>query len=450
MKFFHQVLGTFLTEVVILVLNFIAGVLVARVLPPGERGILALIMLAPITLAYFADVGISQAIVYLIARKGHDLRRVLGNALLIGLTLGALIGLLVWAARTPLLRTVFEGMPVGYLVMTLALLPVLMMDNYLLSVLRARQQFGLFNLRRLVTPLLLLIGVIALAGFGRLGLLGAALAFVASQLISFFLSLILVARQTRISLQFSAPLVREAFQFGVKSYAQNLVGHLHYRLDVYLLALFLPPEQVAYYTVATSVAEVAFYIPDSVGTVLFPKLSAESETRVHQITAEASRHTLMVAGVAGIGVLFAGTLLIPLFYGPAYQAAVPPFVALIPGILAMSVYKVLTRNFTSRNRQQITILAAGLALALNAGLNLALIPLWGAVGASVASLLSYTGAAAVLLWEFHRETGIPLASVLLFRREDAQRYRQVLEDFQARWAARKRVGGQSEGTLPRS
>jgi len=85
------------------------------------------------------------------------------------------------------------------------------------------------------------------------------------------LSLVLTGREVPLILTFDRLLTKETFRFGLKSYLQNLVGSLNYRLDVYILAFFLTPKQVAFYGVATSLAEVAWYIPNSVGVVLFPR-----------------------------------------------------------------------------------------------------------------------------------------------------------------------------------
>lgn len=442
MKFFRNVFSTFATEVLIVGLNLLGGVLVARLLPPAERGILALVMLLPITLAHFADPGISQSIIYQLGRQKRRLESVAGSALLFAALFGASAVAIVWLLRGWLLETVLGDVPLWAFTVVLGLLPLLLVDTYLLSILRARLQFDRFNLRRLFTPLMLLIGVLAFVVAAGRGLQGAVAAFVLSTLLSFVLTLILVGRKTLNRLAFDRKIAGEALRFGVKSYTQNLVGHLHYRLDIYLLALFLPPEQVAFYTVATSVAEVVFYIPDSVGTVLFPRLSVETEERIHALTAEVARHTLFVSGLAGLGLAGVGSLLIPVFYGPEYQAAVLPFIVLLPGVLAMAVYKVLTRNFTSRNRQQVSIVAAGATLVVNVVLNVIFIPQMEMMGAALASLLSYGLAAIILLAAFVRETGIPLRQVLLVNRMDLDRYREIVQKLRLR---RRTAGGKDEG-----
>jgi len=96
------------------------------------------------------------------------------------------------------------------------------------------------------------------------------------------------------------------------------------------------------------------------------------------------------------------------------------------------LYKVLARNFSSRNRQQISILAASAGLLLNAGLDWVLIPRLGTVGAAVASTLGYSAAGLLLLLAFHRESGVGWIDTLWLRPADLIRYRNLWRRVQSR------------------
>jgi len=413
--FIRDVFYTFSTEIFAIAGNFFVGIVLARTLSPADRGIMVLVMTLPWMVISFASLGLPQANIYLVGRKKRDARVVLGNALVLAVILGVLLVVVLTEMKETLLGTALKSMPPEYWPLLMVLVPTFLVDVMLLSVLRARQRFDLFNLRRLATPILMLAGfIVALVLSG--GGLGAAVgAYVAVTVLTAILSLVLTGREVPLTLTFNRRLTGEALRFGLKSYIQNLVGRLNYRLDVYLLAFFLTPEQVAFYGVATSLAEVAWYIPNSVGMVLFPRLSNAPVEAIHQITAKVSRNTLALTGLIVAGLLAVSWLFVPLVYGPVYRATIPPLLILLPGVMSMAIYKVLTRNFTSRNKQQLSILASGVALTLNFGLDWVLIPLWGVVGAAVASTVGYTAAGVVLLAFFLRESGLPWRTVLLPR-----------------------------------
>jgi O-antigen/teichoic acid export membrane protein len=306
--------------------------------------------------------------------------------------------------------------------MILALAPVVLAYAYGMSVLRALQRFVMFNLARLMMPLLTLVAIAsALFLFGG-GLDGAVAGYGVGTALAVAGTLLIVFRLAPPRLRLDFGLLGETLRYGSKSYAQNLIGHLTYRLDIYLVAYFLSPREVAFYSIATSVAEVLWYIPDSVGTVLFPKLSATDGERVHHLTAEACRHTLLITLLGAGAILVAGIFGIPLLYGQNFRPAVQPFLLLVPGVAVMTLYKVLARNFSSRNRQQVSVLAASVGLLLNAGLDWLLIPRLGTAGAAIASTLGYSAAGLLLLLAFHRESGVGWLDTLWLRSTDLIRY----------------------------
>lgn len=413
--FIRDVFYTFSAEIFSVAANFIIGVVLARTLTPAERGIMVLVMTLPWTVVSFASLGLPQANIYLVGRKKRDARTVLGNALVMAAILSLVSVIVLDAMKETILRTALRGLPAGngYWLPLMLLVPTSLLDVMLLSILRARRRFDLFNLRRLVTPILMLVGFVVALVLGKGGLNAAVGVYVAATILIAILSLVLTGREVPLTLTFDRRLTGESFRFGLKSYLQNLVGRLNYRIDVYLLAFFLTPEQVAFYGVATSLAEVAWYIPNSVGVVLFPRLSNAPMEEIHQITAKVCRNTLAITGLIVVGLLSVGWLLVPLVYGSVYRATVPPLLILLPGVVSMAIYKVLTRNFTSRGRQQVSILASSVALALNVGLDWLLIPQWGVVGAATASTAGYTAAGVVLLAFFLRDSRLTWQQVLL-------------------------------------
>jgi stage V sporulation protein B len=436
MKFLRQVSGIFAADMGAVGLQFLVGVLVARLLIPADRGVLALVMVLPVTLAHFADLGISQSIVFFIGKQRFSTRQVMGNAVLLAVVVGSTLALGLWLARDRLAAWLSSDLSPAALGWALVVLPVALVDAYLLSFLRARQEFGWFNLRRLASPLLMLLVFLGLVLTRGASAETAVQAFVFSLLASAGLSFGLVVRRVSLRPRFEPAVLGPALRFGLKSYLQNLVGHLHYRIDIYLLALFLPLEQVAFYTVAVGLSEFAFYLPNAVGLALFPRLAAEKEDRIFALTAQAARHTLFTTALLALGMLLTGWAAIPLIYGREYLPSVYPFMVILPGVLAMALFKVLTRSYTSRDRQQTSIQAAGLALGANLALNLALIPWLGVVGAALASWLSYSLAALALAFFFSRESGIPLRQVLFLTRSDLDLYLKAWGRLAAVWSGR--------------
>lgn len=416
--FIRNVFYTFSTELFTVAANFLVGVVLARSLSPAERGIMVLVMTLPRTVVSLVSLGLPQANIYMMGRRRHDARSILGNTLVLALILGLLSVVALNAGKPWLLQSVLKDVPPKFWVPLMLLAPAVLVDVMATSVLCARQRFDLFNLRRVAVPILLLTGFVTGLAIARGGITTAVWVYFGATTSIAVLSLLLTSREVPLTLSFDPDLTKNSLQFGFKSYLHDLVGSLNYRVDMYILAFFLSARQVAFYGVATSIAEVAWYIPNSVGTVLFPRLTNAPIQEVHQITAKVCRNTLILTGAVVAGLLALGWYFVPLVYGSAYRATVPPLLILLPGVMAMVIYKVLARDFNSRNQQQIPILTAAIALTLNACLDLLLIRRWGVAGAAVASTTGYTAAGIVLLIFFVRKTGLVWQEALVPRLDE--------------------------------
>jgi len=224
--------------------------------------------------------------------------------------------------------------------------------------------------------------------------------------------------------------MKSFFTYGIKSYLQILTGHLIYQIDLYLIAYLLSAKQVAFYSIAVGVATLLWYLPNTIGVVLFPTLSSiHNDEEIHMFSAEVCRHTLFITFIGAVGLGLAGKYLILFFFGAEYIESVNAMLFILPGIVAMSIYKVLTRNFSSRNRQQVSIMAAAISLVVNIGLNFILIPKYGIEGAAIASTISYILAGAILVLVVKMESGISLRKMLFIDKSDIKFYIEAISKF---------------------
>ncbi len=415
--FLRNVLLTYFTEIICAAVNFVTGILLARVLSPADRGVMVLVMTLPNLMFNLLNAGLHESTTFFVGRRKVPADQVLGNALLITAAIGAAAFGALMALRAPLTGLFLKGVPPDLWPAVVLLVPAALAQGILLSILRAQMRFVRMNAWRLVGPVVLLLGfAVALVGFGG-GLRASVLVYFWMSLPLLALALLLVAQVVPLSFRPDGRLMRAMLRYGMKSYAQVLISGMNYRLDVYLVALFLSTEEVAFYGVAFALAEIAWFLPNAAGTVLFPRLSNAPLEDVHRLTARASRVTLALTALSALGIALASTL-VPVVYGRPYGRSIPPLLVLLPGVVMMSMHKVLGRNFASRDRQQFTVIASAVAFVLILLLDVVLIPRFGVEGAALASSIGYFAAALTLILFFLRDSGLRPAEILLVRRED--------------------------------
>jgi O-antigen/teichoic acid export membrane protein len=416
----REVFGLYGTNAVRVTLGALSGIITARMLGPHDRGVLALVYLLPATVSTLVKLGLAQAGVYSIRREAVAPERVVANAVIVSFTLGGMSALVTVLLRGPLLSTALRGVPQWAVLMTLPLIPLLLFESYFFAVLQALGRFRLQNSRRFIGGVFLLLGMFTGLVVFRGGLREAILVAVIAPAVMDAWLLLGARRWLPFRLRLDWPLLRRELRFGLKSHVQVLAQHLHLRADVYLVAYFLDPAQVAFYVLATRLAELLLDVPESVGIVLYPRLASLDEPAMNALSAQACRRTVVVTGIGAALLALFGPLLIVLWYGPAYAPAGAPLRVIMLGAVMMSVSLLLTRSFTSRNKQEVNIAAGFLALAANVTLNMFLIPRLGIVGAAAASAISYSMAATLLVARFRRESRGSMSGLLLPTRDDWQ------------------------------
>ena len=420
--FTKNVAISFFTEIFCALTNFAIGVLLARQLTPDDRGVMVLVMSFPMLLFNFINFGLHEATIYFIGRKRIPPEIVLANAISIALVVSGLVFIILAAFSRSILPYFLKGAPPDLWNAILLVIPVVFLQSVLLSILRAELKFTLLNAWRALSVFILLVGfVIVLIGL-KGGLNGSILVFVCSSGMMLVLAFLILTRIVRIRLQADSQLMKGMVRYGMKSYLQNLLESMNYRFDVYLVAFFLTSDQVAFYGVAFSIAEVAWNLPNSIGSVLFPTLAKAPLEDIHKITARVNRLTIALTAIVTCATAAIMIPFIPALYGSQYQASIPPLLILLPGIIAMSVHKILGRNFASQNRQQFTVIASLVSLVIIIVLNILLIPLIGIWGSALASTIGYFFSGLILLIFFLRNSKLTFMDVMVIKRIDIQEY----------------------------
>jgi O-antigen/teichoic acid export membrane protein len=430
----HDALDVFGSRTAVTLIGMVSGVILARVLGPHNRGLLALVLLLPSTLLTVAKLGVTQANVYCVKREGAPVETVAANSLALALALGCGIGAIAWVCRATLLTTVMREVPAWALLFALYRLPLALIDNYFCGVLQAIDNFSLYNRRTVMgAGLTLLLTIVAWLA-GRLDLFGAVVIYSVVATLVIVMLLVGTRRLIPYGLRPDGALLGQQVRFGVKSYVQVLTMHLLFRIDVYMVSYYLNPAQTAFYSLALHFTEMILEIPQAVGWVIYPRMASLPKDQVHQLTAQACRRTVLLTGLGGLGVILFGPVIVPLWYGSAFAPAVRPLTLATVGMVTMAVFTIITRDFTSRNNQRVNIRAGALALVSNVGLNLFMIPAFGISGAALATSFSYTLAAVMVLVAFRRDSGMTLWETLIPKRED------VRVVWQALWQGVRRYG----------
>ncbi|MBK9421152.1 MAG: glycosyltransferase [Flavobacteriales bacterium] len=172
-------------------------------------------------------------------------------------------------------------------------------------------------------------------------------------------------------------------------YLSNLINLVNYRFDVWVVGNYAGTAQLGLYAVAVGMGQLLFYIPEPFARVVQPFLYGQVENEMLARFKFISRLNFTTVLVLALLIGLSAPWIVPLFYGPTFNGSVIALQCLLPGIVAMSFYKLTAPLVVQGGMIRFNLYAISVAAVITIALDFLLIPAWGIVGASVASSISY-------------------------------------------------------------
>jgi O-antigen/teichoic acid export membrane protein len=164
------------------------------------------------------------------------------------------------------------------------------------------------------------------------------------------------------------------------------------RTEVAFLQALAPPAEIAFYALAFGVAAQVGRIPYQASVVLFPSFPAlVGGGRVAELAglhATAMRYLVLLGAPLAVGLAVTAPGVVGLLYGPAYAPAAVVLVVLAAGSLPAFAAGASPAVLHATKRQDRLLRQGVLAAVVNVVLALVLIPLAGALGAALASVVA--------------------------------------------------------------
>lgn len=205
----------------------------------------------------------------------------------------------------------------------------------------------------------------------------------------------------QVHLQRALYLLKESYPLVLSSTAVVL----YISLDQFMLGQMLNSQAVGIYASAANLSEATAFLPIVLCSSLFPgiikaqgQLEEGARARYHhRLQRLYDLNTLMAYGLIATLVPLSGVIIGGL-YGPDYRAALPIFAVHIWSTLFAFLGIAQSKWIVAEGLQIYNLYSRLAGLATNIALNLAFIPLWGGLGAAIATLISYAVGGYLFFW----------------------------------------------------
>ncbi|MCB9959997.1 MAG: flippase [Rhodospirillaceae bacterium] len=174
---------------------------------------------------------------------------------------------------------------------------------------------------------------------------------------------------------------------------------IYMRIDMVMLGAMAPAEEVGIYAVAVRVAEASYFVPLAIIQAVTPSLvraKAQGSDHYHLRLRQLLQALVLYSYAVGAVTLAIAGPLVTLLFGDAYAAAGLVLTLYIWSTVFVVLGSASSAHLLNEGLTWVLPTRTAIGALVNVGLNFVLIPHYGAVGATIATLVAYAIAAVLV------------------------------------------------------
>ncbi|KAB1194262.1 oligosaccharide flippase family protein [Haloferax sp. MBLA0076] len=385
----------FLSDFLSTILGFVSTILIARFLGADVLGIYGLFVSVVIFTASICSSGFNIAIKKRISEPG-DSGKILTAGFVSELVLFLFFALLAWIFRSAI-EQYLRGVSVEILI---GIVAVSMLSGLVTSVLDGEGSVHISSLLRPVETVVRssLQIVLILTGFGLTALI---ISYLIALSVSSLIGIYFISIRAQVP---SRESFTSIFSFAKYSWISNLRNRAFSSMDILILGFFVSEGLIGIYKAAWNVSLILGLFSNAVSRAIFPQVSqiANADPRkAKQLVQNALPYAgfLIIPGLLGGAVIGKQVLAL---YSPEFTIGYNILLLLILAQLLYSFSTILETGINAFDKPEVSFRINGLFIVANFILNILLIPIFGWVGAALATFSS--GAISLLgYWHVSRE-----------------------------------------------
>jgi len=261
---------------------------------------------------------------------------------------------------------------------------------------------GLMKTVDSVTQVLIVV-VLVLFGFG---VVGAMIGFAVAAGLGAVVGFVVLARRYYSEYE-SAPAIeaglkRRILRYSVPLTAGGAANALDQRVDIMLVGYLMNPAAAGYYTLAKQISESVSTPATSLGFTVSPQLGSHKASDEVSLAADLYEtsfvHLVAIYVPAAAGMILVARPAVTTVFGRAYVDAVPAVQVFGVYTLLVALDQITNDGLDYLGRARSRAVVKGVTSVANVALNVALIPVYGVVGATAATVATYSVLVAVELY----------------------------------------------------
>lgn len=418
-------------QLFVYLIALIGSILVARALGPSGRGAYYLPVAAALTAVAVLNLAVEVANTYLRAERQTPLRDLTQTASMIVVLIAPLALALMFGVYELERDRLFEGVNRWAFLVVAISVPLHLHLLWLANVFLLDKRLPQSQLASVAGAAVQFVGIVALFFSDRLDVTAVLVLYAVSIAFPWLLHVWWARSFVRVRPSWNGALIRSVLATGAKIHVGLLLTFLLLRADVFLVGSQLGAEAVGIYSLSVLYAEMIWLLVNPLVAAVLPFQTEATQEEAGRLSFKAARFNLVIGVLMASGFAATCWFVFPVVYGEGFRGSYDALVALLPGVLALTISRPLANWLIRQGRHVKFSAIAAAAFIANIGLNLVFIPRFGVVGASLASSMAYIGAAAGYVAWGMRVSGLGVHEALWPQTGDIDTLKRVLGRLRA-------------------
>ena len=413
-KFAFDVGWVFAGSMVVLLLHFLQKPIMARYLGPDGLGLFSMVMMIAGIIALVAGLGIDGAVVKYVAEYKNDKRKlnaVFSSAFITVVIFGAVASIVLFVLSDKF-ACLFDMPSLSHLLKIYAFVfPFSLMYGIILGLLNGLREMKYYSFFNILYNIMIFLFILTLLFFG-FGVEGALIGDVLAVIVVTVVAAVFMKKFVRVTITDYRKNTKMLTSFGSRLVGANMIGQIYYNIDIIMIGYFLTSAEVGYYAVAISLGRFFRIIPRAMATVAYPAISeywAKNDSHaISKLVDKSTKYSACALVFIGLSVIFFAKDIITFLFTSEFLPAVLPLTILVIGTVASGIIGSVGGIFAGVGKVNLALKITAIGAVADIILNIALIPTYGIIGASVATTAAYVLNAGITIYFLRKVLAIKL------------------------------------------
>lgn len=411
-----DILGVFSTNIASLLIGLLIGIILPRELGPEAAGLYFAILVIPQLTQSLIDMGSRPAIVFFVGKKLQTEEKMI-SALLFIFSVSTIVCIILYCSIFYFLNN--PQFTTSLIILIILITPLRLIISYCSAFILAKEKIKKFNRLNWLFPACNLLGIIVFVWILKLSVLGAILSLLCASISVALYSLAFVLKEHKLSFDFDFILIKGIYKLGVVYALSFFIIRLNYRVDIFLMERLSTLKEIGFYSLGVNFAELLFQIPTALWIVIVTRSANASDQKAMTGTVlKLLRIAFLTAVFCSVCLFLIAPYAIPLVFGEKFLPSIQIVQFILPGILFIIIFKVLNGHLAGLGKPYIAALVFLPSVFINIGLNFLWIPEYGAMGAVMATNISYTIGAVLLIFVYCKLMKIKFIEMVNYKKTD--------------------------------